>query len=125
MKSLENLSSIEKAKLLHDLFPKEIPGYLVYVERLCDTIKEDEANNRKSWENGLMTFDFWLNLITQTQRKIEQYGIKLHQSSKVFAEQLFEGHLALFQCYVLHLYTHTRQHPNQKFTAAIELFYKG
>lgn len=124
MKPLESLSNVEKGKLLHNLFPQEIPAYLEYAERLCDTIKEDEGNQRKSWDIGFISFDFWIHLITQTQRKIEQYGIRLHQNSKLFSDQLFDGQLAMFQVHALLLYTHTRQHPNPKFTAAIELFFK-
>ena len=124
MKPLESLSNVEKGKLLHGLFPQEIPPFLEFAEKLCDTIREDEANQKAQWKNGLISFDFWISLITQTQRKIEQYGIRLHQSSKLFSDQLFDGHLAMFQCHALFLYTHTRQHPNTKFTAAIELFFK-
>ncbi len=121
MKPIERLTNVEKANLLHQLFPAEIPAFLKFVQGMCSSIKEDEANQRQQWENGLFSFDFWLSLVNDAERKINQYGSKLATSNRVFSEQLFDGYLAMYVNHCLIVYTTRRVHPNKKFTIAIDL----
>lgn len=40
MKPLDNLKNVERAKLLHELFPDEIPAMLKFLKSLSITIEE-------------------------------------------------------------------------------------
>ncbi len=122
MKDLEKLINVEKARLLHELFPQEIPALLEYASNLCATIKEDEHLHGK-WENGLLTIEAWLSFVDEVERKIKRYGNYLHTHSRVFADQLFDGYLALYMVHCLTLYTTTRKHSNHKFVLAVELLF--
>lgn len=117
------MSNVEKAKLLHELLPNEIPAFLRFVEGMCQTIREDEVNQRASRQEGFLSFDFWLQLIGQTEKTIEKYGLQLHKNSRLFADQLFDGYMALFLVHCLTVYTTARQHPNKRFIAAVDLLF--
>lgn len=123
MKNLSAYSNTQKARLLHQLFPEEMAAFLEFTSNLCQTIKEDEDQNRKDWKNGLFTFDFWLQLINQIEDNISSSGSKLNKSSSHFAIQLFDGYLACFSIYTLQLFTTVRLHPNKKFTLAVDLLF--
>ena len=101
MKPLEQLNNVERAKLLHGLFPSEIPAFLKYVTGMGMTIEEEQETLKTKWENQLFAFDFWLTLARQADRKVKQYGVKLEKSSSLFADQLFDGYSALYLSHCL------------------------
>ncbi len=123
MKPLENLINVEKARLLHELFPKEIPALLEYVNGMCLTIQEDEQLTRNQWENGLLTVEAWLSFVEEVRNKIERYGKRMHKQSRLFADQLFDGYVAIYMVHCMTLYTTIRKHPNNKFSLAIDLLF--
>ncbi|MBW7891981.1 MAG: hypothetical protein H3C48_13370 [Chitinophagaceae bacterium] len=123
MKPLAELINVEKARLLHQLFPGEIPAFLQYVQGVGASVLEHETEQRQTWDNGLFSFDFWLSLIREADSKIKRYGKRLHTGSKLFADQLFDGYLAFYMVHCLMLYTQTRQHPNRKFAIAVDLLF--
>lgn len=123
MKPLENLINVEKARLLHELFPQEIPALLEYTNNMCHTIQEDEQLTRNQWENGLLTVEAWLSFVEEVRSKIDKYGKRLHTQSRLFADQLFDGYTALYMVHCMTLYTTTRKHSNHKFVLAIDLLF--
>ena len=123
MKPLENLINVEKARLLHELFPQEIPALLEYVNDMCLTIQEDEQLTRNQWENGLLTVEAWLSFVEEVRNKIERYGKRMHKQSRLFADQLFDGHVAIYMVHCMTLYTTIRKHPTHKFSLAIDLLF--
>jgi hypothetical protein len=123
MKPLENLINVEKARLLHELFPQEIPALLEYTNNICLTIQEDEQLTRNQWENGLLTVEAWLSFVEEVRSKIDKYGKRLHTQSRLFADQLFDGYTALYMVHCMTLYTTTRKHSNHKFVLAINLLF--
>jgi len=123
MKPLEQLINVEKARLLHQLFPQEIPALLAYTGNLCKTIQEEEQLLRSQWDNGLFTVDAWLSFVNEVGNKINRYGERLHTQSRLFADQLFDGYLALYMVHSLTQYTTIRQHDNHKFVQAIDLLF--
>ncbi len=58
MKSLEQLTHVDKAKLLHELFPNEMPALLQYTKEMCNLIDRDKDTIKADWKNGLLTADF-------------------------------------------------------------------
>lgn len=123
MKPLEKLLNVEKGRLLHQLFPQEIPALVEFVEGMCIATKEQEALHRKQWDNSIFSFDFWLSQINTVQNSIQQYGKKLHKNSRLFADQLFDGYPAMFMVHCMTVYTTTKKHPNRKFVTAIDLLF--
>lgn len=123
MKPLEHLINVEKARLLHELFPQEIPALLEYVYNLCLTIQEDEQLTPNQWEKGLLTAEVRLSTVQEARDKIERYAERLHKQSRLFADQLFDGHVALYMVYCMTLYTTIRKHTNSKFVLAIDLLF--
>lgn len=123
MKPIEDLTNVDKAKILFQLFPKEMPALIEFITSMCITIKEDEQVNRSKWDNGFMDFDYYLSLIGLVQDKIARYGKKLHSSYHLFGDQLFDGMLAIFANHCIRVYVTTRQHPNKRFITAIDLLY--
>ncbi len=123
MKPLEDLINVEKARLLHELFPQEIPALLEYTNSMCFTILKDEQAIRNQWENGLITIEAWLSFVEEVRNKIGKYGKRLHTQSRLFACQLFDGYTALYMVHCMLLYTTIRKHGNHKFVLAIDLLF--
>lgn len=123
MKPLHKMNSVEKAQLLHSLFPDEIPAFLDFVLGVGETIREHEAMEREKMGKGIITFDFWLHLLKEAEDNIRHYGVRLHRKAGLFASQLFNGHQALYTIYCLQLLVEDKQHPNPKFTEAVRLLF--
>jgi hypothetical protein len=123
MKPLENLINVEKARLLHELFPQEIPALLEYINSMCLTIQEDEQLLHTQWNGGLFTIETWLSFVEEVRSKIDRYGKRLHTQSRLFADQLFDGYTALYVVHCMTLYTATRKHSNHKFVLVIDLLF--
>lgn len=111
--------------MLHELFPQEIPALLEYTDNMCLTIQEDEQLIRSQWENGLLTVEAWLSFVEEVRNKINKYGKRLHTHSRLFADQLFDGYVALYMVHCMTLYTTVRKHSNPKFTLAIDLLFNS
>ena len=123
MKPLDNLNNVERAKLLHELFPNEVPAILKYVKSLSIITEEEKEMLNSKWDNQLFSFSFWLSLAKNAQKKIDQYGEKLHKSSRLFAHQLFDGNAALCLAHCLIQFTSQQKHQNKKFAKAVELLF--
>lgn len=124
MKPLKDLNNVERARLLFDLFPDEIPKAVDFIANMALTILEEEEKNREGWTDGLLTFDFWLSLVKEVREVTKDYGARLHKRGSLFADQLFDGYLACFSCHCLNVYVTTQKHPNQKFAAMISILFK-
>jgi hypothetical protein len=124
MKPLESLNNVEKAKLLHSLFPAEAAGILQFVSGMSQTIAGEQEHQRGSWnKNELFGFDFWLSLSEQAQKTITKYGRQLEKNSSLFADQLFDGYGAVYMVHCLIIYITTQKHANTKFTLAVDLLF--
>ena len=91
MKALADLNNSEKGKMLHELFPDEIPALLDRLIAVCADLKTNQEEYRKTWDFGLMTFDMWLHLAEQVEERINKYRLNMVKSSKVFSDQLFSS----------------------------------
>lgn len=123
MKSLEELMNVEKGRLLHQLFPAEIPAFLLFVAGMSETIEEEQGRIKAKWDNRLLEFEFWLSLSRDAAKKLARYGNRLHGNRRLFAEQLFDGYTAAYLSHCLLQYTQTRKHSNEKFALAVQLFF--
>ena len=122
MKSLEQLTNVNKARLLHELFVNEVPALLQYTKEICTLIDKDKDTIQAHWTNGLLTADFWFNLSNNANRTIKKYGNKLEKSSRIFGDQLFDGYAALFTVDCIIKYASQRS-DNKKFIKAVEILF--
>ena len=109
---------------MHELFPDEIPAILKYVKSLSITIKEEKEMLNSRWDNQLFPFAFWLSIAKDAKTKIDHYGVKLHKSSRLYVDQLFDGYAALYLAHCLIKLTGQQEHHNKKFVIAVELLFK-
>lgn len=123
MKALKHFSNVDKAELLHGLFPDEISALLEFTKGMCATVSEDQHLGRQHWQNPIIGFDDWLRLAARVEGNIDHYGTTLHENGKLFGQALFRGNLNLFTAYCLLNYTTIRQHPNPKFIKAADLLF--
>lgn len=123
MKPLEDLINVEKARLLHEWFPQEIPALLTFTYNMCLTLLEDEQKVRSQWQNGLLTVDAWLSFIRAAKDRIDKNEKKLQTQSDLFADELFEGFIAVYMVHCITLYTTVQRHPNPKFMLAVNLLF--
>ena len=121
MKALTNFTNVDKAALLHQLFPEEIPELLDFITGMCQSIREDEQRNREAWDGGFMPFDYWLGLGNSSEKLITERHALLVKSWRIFSEQLFSDYKAIFLNHCISCYTKVRKHPDPKFTLAIDL----
>jgi len=59
MTAIGHLTNTEKAKLLYDLFPTEIPLFLEHLENVCNNFSLNKEEYAKEWNSGFMGFDYW------------------------------------------------------------------
>jgi hypothetical protein len=120
MKALHEMNNVDKGYLLAQLFPQEMENIVAALQRKCEFTKQQENKLREKWDDGFIPFDFWLSLATDIERIIKTYKNKLHQSTRVFSDQLFDGYLAIFtnDCIVKYAAT---ENKNPKFGIAVEL----
>jgi hypothetical protein len=124
MKPLIQLNNVARARLLFELFPQEIPAFLEFLKAITDNLVRDPDQLKEKWENQFFEFNFWIRLATDTQKVLNKHGYTLSSRSRLFADQLFGGYLALYAAHCLHQYI-LHGHPTDKrFTHAVEEFFK-
>jgi hypothetical protein len=124
MKKLELLNNVERAKLMFDLFPGEIPSYVHYTKSIADAICNDPDYVKHEWEDQLITIEFWLQLAAEIKKIIERYKGRFTSNSRLLSDQLFDGYLALFSIHCLHQYTASEDCRDESFKLAAEMFYR-
>ena len=90
------MNNVDKGKLLATLFPEQVQGILDSLTAAHAFLNENEETLRSTWENTLLPFDFWLQLAEQAREIINHYGQMLAKSTSLFADQLFDGYIAIF-----------------------------
>lgn len=121
MPALENLDFIERAMLLHQLFPSEIPALLQYVEDISRSVARDMKASE--WDHGNIPFTMWISLAQNTSDNIVSYKGILEKDSSAFALQLFDGYKAIFAAHCIRLYADTEQRLHKKFTMMVQVLF--
>lgn len=124
MPALNGMTNVQKAKLISELLPEEIPAFLDYTIYVSDMITSDPDGLRKQWDynNPIIGPQHWIYYAAEAKSIIEEHGNKLARSPKFFSDQLFDGMLALFTCHCIEQYA---QHKctNEKFKLAQQLIF--
>ncbi len=122
MKNLNTLTGSEKARLLHELFPNEIPALLENIISFCEYFKINQEEYRKSWNSGFMSFDYWLSLSEETAGLLKKYTHSMVKSSRVFSDQLYFTYTSLFVTDRIIKYAE-KVSTDEKFKQAVILFF--
>ncbi len=122
MKALHQFFNTDKAALLFDLFPQEIPKLLTGINSYCDYIISNEETHRKEWGFGLFTFDYWLQLAKNTQDILNTGSENLAKRRRCFCDQLFEMPVVMFVIDATVKYAE-RHCDNKKFTAMVAILF--
>ena len=123
MQPLNLMNNIAKARLLHNLLREESPEFLGYLNELTETVLNDQERIRAEWNNGMMPVDMWFELAGRIQAVMAKYPKDLYRSPNVFADQLFDGFLAIFTRQALSNYTRLDKQTDPKFKPAVELLF--
>lgn len=122
MKALQDLTNTEKARLLYELFPAEIPLFLDHLAKVCQDLKDRKDDYIKEWDCGFITFDYWFSIAENTADILKRHSFNMKKSSKVFSDQLFFRHNSLFVNDRIVKYADHKS-TNEKFKIAVSLLY--
>lgn len=122
MKSLNKLTPEEKAELLFELFPEELPGLIEFSKELTQSII-DHPEKMKTSLNLLHSTPFWFDLVNKAKGKFETLGSSLAETRMSFSNELFSGYDYIYTSYCLHQYMVKEKYTNRKFKEALMLFF--
>lgn len=125
MKTLAQYDTIDRAALLFQLFPQEIPALVGYLDGMSLTVMEDEKRLRQSWNNGLITFDLWLSCAREMHSRIRKYGAALFTNKRLFTDQLFDGYISAFTVHCIQVMISTSQQVNQSFDHGLRMLFES
>jgi len=120
MKRLDLLNNVERARLMHQLLPTEMPGLLQSMDAISKIVLRDADDLRASWSNPFIHVEAWIRLADALQQEITNRAGKL-KTSNSFSEQLFGGYLGLFSAHCVCQYA--GETDNSKFKAIATLFF--
>lgn len=121
MKPYIDLTTIEKAQLLHQWFPDDINHFLSFAEKIAiDTIKR-EGKIPDTWHNNKVDPILWYREADVLLDKINTNRERLVKDSAFFSSTIFKGYLDFFPHHCLLEYT--LYSPNQKMIDAIEFLF--
>ena len=123
MKPLAQLNNAERAKLLFEWFPQEVPDFLVFQKAITENLLRDPAQIKDHWQNQFFTAEFWLKLAAIANKVLDKYKARLAGSSRLFSDQLFDGYVALYSAHCLHEYIKYNKQEDPKLTTAVELLF--
>jgi hypothetical protein len=123
MNPLTKLSNTERAGLLFELFPEEIPKFLQFIIEFTNAIIADPDTLKNEAIDQIHTTEFWQRLVNNAKSKLDQYGNELAKNSKLFSEKLFDGYNSIYVGYCLHQYIIKDQTINSKFKSCVFLLF--
>lgn len=115
------MNSIDKAQLIHALFPDDINHMLTFFEDTASMILNSPSLMPEDW-NRKIELAAWQKEAEALKQKIIQHREQMVKDSGFFAATLFKGYLDFFPLQCLRDYTLLT--PNQKLADAIELLFE-
>ncbi|RZK38628.1 MAG: hypothetical protein EOO90_21715 [Pedobacter sp.] len=97
-------------------------GFLDYLQTLAIEYTEDKEALERVWDNPILSATSWNNLAQFVVKRIDQYGIRLKQSKKLFATQLFNSDVYVFTLHCLRHYIDAKRNT-PVFARAVKLFF--
>lgn len=120
MKPIHRLSLKHKIKILHSLFPGEIPLYMNYLKACAVETMDDREEIARVWGNNVIQHGYWTFLADRTFDRIRKYGDSFNHCGKLFAKRLFKDRVCLFTLHTLMQYIEIDD-CSPKFALAVKL----
>lgn len=120
MKPIQRLSLKRKIKILHSLFPAEIPEYISYLKNCAIETMDDTEEIARGWGTNVVQHGYWTFLANRTFDCIRRYGDSFDHCGKLFARHLFKDRVCLFTLHTLMRYIETKD-CSPKFAIAVKL----
>ena len=123
MKRLEQLDNVQRAKLLHELLPASIQGFIDYAKGSAVYMQAHQSEIAQSWDGQFFSFDAWLELAKDAEKRIDRYSDQLCKSSRLFSDQLFDGPTGIWSGDTLFKYVNQPGFNNPQFKAMATCFF--
>ena len=119
------MNNVDKGKLLASLFPEQLNGILDSLTAGYAFLTANEEALRNTWDNELLTFDFWYVQAAEVANTVNRHSRALTKSSSLFADQLFDGYNAIFtiDCIVKQAAALPPLPENQRYGLAVQLLF--
>ncbi len=105
MKKLEQMSNLDRAYLLANLFPDELQGLTEFIKKEADLFIKNRVQVYQQWTEKNIDADLWFRFIDNFQDSYSKNGTRLYRNKKTFRDQLFDGYDSLFTFHAILHYT--------------------
>lgn len=123
MKELEKMSNVDKAELLHSLFPDEIPFVLDFIAEYSTQMIREFDIWSEHYDGHFITAEEWLEYTKTAREVIERYRGLMVIRKRVFADQLFDGMLSTYTNHCIAIYVTESKHKYPSFLHAAHMLY--
>jgi len=125
MQPLNKMSPKEKGELLFELFPLEIPAFVIFLQYIADNLITNNETVRLSWDEAkeTFTFTFWLSLAEEVSTLVQKRQTDLAQSKSYFSIKLFDGYAGFFSTHCLRLFIKSDKCTDYHFRLAAQLLF--
>lgn len=107
MKAFYKMNNNEKARLIADLFPDDLPAMVDTIKATCIHFKNNEEALRRDWASTF-SVDFWFEIISDLSEIFSEANSELLKSHRIyFAGMLFDGYRTLVSVYALYKFSET------------------
>ncbi|QIH35911.1 hypothetical protein [Sphingobacterium sp. DR205] len=97
MKSLKEITSVDKGHVLAGLFPELFKEWVDFIRTETRYFRNKEDYYRNNWQSKtFIAVGFWYKLVTDIEHLLRKFNVALYRNPKVFADQLFNGFFAVF-----------------------------
>jgi hypothetical protein len=126
MKPLRKQNSIDTAKLLAELLPENLDGFLTFLQDQTAQIVAHPQQLREQWEPiPIISFERWMGFARDVMTSFKEGGQVLAKKPGLFAGQLFSGLLSLYCRHYLDLYAQQTECPARFRAAILFLFHEN
>lgn len=98
---------------MFQLFPKQMPALVRFIDGYCRSVIEDQLNIHQSQKRSAQ----------ELSHRISRFGERLCHGRYQFARQLFGDHHAAFTIDCLNTYVTVIRHEDSAFVMAVTLFF--
>lgn len=123
MKTIEDLSIMDRARYLHRWFPDEIPALLDYVEVQLTKFQTEKPPALQTWVVALYTPERETEILAEVIGNIKSNSENIKRYAKLFAELVFHRLIYCYTVYCVIEFAKSRKPFNPRFCLAVELFF--
>jgi len=112
MKALREMNNTQRAYEIARLFPQDLKALTLFIKSEIAHFREKEEATRQAWpEQCSATADYWFDLIQSAEDIIAKFSVTLFRNPRVFADQFFYAHNAVFAIHCLVRYASSGKAP--------------